>query len=82
MWEFLNEVFKSGGLFALAAVVEAVVIWFLFKTLRAKDSQLLEMSEKRVADVTESKEDYEELSKNLDKAIDLLIKVFRKHNGE
>lgn len=82
MWDLFNAIFQAGGFYALAAVTEAVVIWYLFKLLRKKDSQLLEMSEKRVKDVTESKEDYEELSKNLDKSIDLLIKVFRRRNGD
>ena len=80
MWDLFQGIFEAGGFYALVAVVESVVIWFLFKTLRTKDTQLLDMSEKRVKDVTESKEDYEELSKNLDKSIDLLIKVFKKNN--
>ena len=81
MWDFLTEIFRAEGLLALIQVVEAVAIVYLFRLLRAKEGQILEMSEKRVQDVTENKEDYEELAKNLDKSIDLLIKAFRKYNG-
>ena len=80
MWEFLNQIFQSGGFFALIAVVEAGVIAYLFRSNQKKQDQLLELYEKRVKDVTESKEDYEELAQKLDKSIDLLIKVF-KRNG-
>jgi uncharacterized protein YlxW (UPF0749 family) len=43
--------------------------------------QIISLYEKRVSDVTESKDAYEELVNNLDKSIDLLIKVFRKNGG-
>jgi len=81
MWDLLHDVFESGGFYALVAVVEAIIICYLFRLTRAKEQQLLDLSEKRVTDVTESKEDFQELSRNLDKSIDLLIKVFRKRNN-
>ena len=80
MWDFLTHIFQSGGFFALVAVVEAAVIAYLFRSNQKKQDQLLELYEKRVKDVTETKEDYEELAQKLDKSIDLLIKVF-KRNG-
>ncbi len=82
MWEFLMEVFKVGGFLAVIEVAQVVALFYLFRALRQKEAQLLDMSEKRLKDVTESKEDYEELAKNLDKSIDLLIKVFKKQNGD
>ncbi len=81
MFEFLTEIFKAGGLLALIEAIQVVALVYLFRALRQKEAQLLNMSEKRLKDVTESKEDYEELAKNLDKSIDLLIKVFKKQNG-
>ena len=50
------------------------------KMEKAQD-RLVGLYEKRVKDVTESKEDYEELVHNLDKSIDLLIKAFRQKGG-
>lgn len=78
MWEFLTEIFRSGGFLALVEVLQVVAIVHLYKALRDKESHLLELSEKRLQDMTEHKEDYEELAKNLDKSIDLLIKVLKK----
>jgi len=81
MWDFLGQIFQSGGFFALVSVVEAGVIAYLFRSNQKKQDQLLDFYEKRVKDVTETKEDYEELAQKLDKSIDLLIKVFKKNGG-
>ena len=42
---------------------------------------LLDMSEKRLHDVIEDREKYEELSEELKTSIDILIKVYRRRNG-
>lgn len=78
MWEFFLEIFKSGGMLALVEVAQVAAIVYLYRGLQAKDKQLLEMSEKRVEDVAESKEDIEEMAKNLQRSLDLLIKVWKK----
>lgn len=81
MWEFLTEILKSGGFLALTVVPLVGAIMYLFRSNQKKQEQLLELYEKRVKDVTESKEDYEELAHKLDQSIDLLIKVFKRNGG-
>lgn len=81
MWEFLTEILKSGGFLALTVVPLIGAIMYLFRSNQKKQEQLLELYEKRVKDVTESKEDYEELAHKLDQSIDLLIKVFKRNGG-
>ena len=84
MWDFLSEVLKSGGVVALLQVAQLIAIGYLYKQgqskdelVQQKDTQLLEMSEKRLQDALESRDDFEELSKNLDRSIDLLIKIIK-----
>jgi len=81
MWEFLTEILKSGGFLALTVVPLVGAIVYLFRSNQKKQEQLLDLYEKRVKDVTESKEDYEELAHKLDQSIDLLIKVFKRNGG-
>ncbi|MBD3260360.1 MAG: hypothetical protein GF334_01560 [Candidatus Altiarchaeales archaeon] len=88
MWEFFSAVFQQTGILGLSCVVEAAVIAYLVRLYRQKDNQadalnkrLFEMSEKRLKDVVEEREKYEDLSQDLNKSINLLIKVFRKKNG-
>lgn len=88
MWDFFAEVFKQTGIVGLVCVVEAIVAIVLLRMYRTKDSRvdelqkdLLEMSEKRLADVVEEREKYEELSQDLNKSINLLIQVFKKKSG-
>ena len=78
MWEFFLEIFKEGGLLALVQVLEIGAIVYLFRSFQSKDAQLLEMSEKRLEDAIENKEDIEEMSKNLQLSLDMLIKIFKK----
>lgn len=86
-WEFLSAVLKQHGFLALVEIAQAgLILWLLRNQTRAdKDKaklqdKLLELSEKRLEDAKEEREDYEELARNLDKSINLLIKVFRKKN--
>jgi len=51
------------------------------KKIEDLQKDLLEMSEKRREDVVEEREKYEELAKDLHKSVDILIKVFKKRNG-
>jgi len=88
MWEFFLAVFQKTGILGLSCIVEAAVIAYLVRLYRHKDNQsellhkrLFEMSEKRLKDVVEEREKYEDLSQDLNKSINLLIKVFRKKNG-
>ena len=81
MWELLAEVFKVHGLSALIMGVEAIVIAYLFRVHQKRQDEIVKLYEKRVEDVSESKEDYEELAHKLDQSIDLLIKVFKRNGG-
>jgi len=42
----------------------------------------LELSEKRLADAKEERQDYENLAHDLDKHINLLIRVFRRNTED
>lgn len=81
MWEFLTEIFKTHGLLALVEVVQCILIIYLFKQIKAKDLQLLALSEKRLEDVVEEREEYQELATSIEKSIDLLIKVLKKNGN-
>ena len=81
MWDFLQLVFKDYGMLALIQVVQAVIIVYLYRINQKKNEELVKLYEKRVADVSESKEDYAELAYKLDQSIDLLIKVFKRNGG-
>jgi transcriptional regulator GlxA family with amidase domain len=89
MWDFLLELLKTHGLLSVIQVAQAVVIVYLFRESQKKDKaihtlndKLLAQSEKRLEDALEEKESYEELARGLDRSIDLLIKVFKKQNGD
>ena len=81
MWEFLTEIFKTHGLLALVEVVQCFLIVYFLKQIKAKDLQLLALSEKRLEDVVEEREEYQELATSIEKSIDLLIKVLRKNGN-
>jgi uncharacterized membrane-anchored protein YhcB (DUF1043 family) len=88
-WAFLSLLLREYGIVALVVVVQIGIIVYLFKLLAGKDDEksklqerLLELSEKRLEQAKEERADYEELARNLDKSINLLIKVFRsRRNG-
>lgn len=89
MWDFLLELLKTHGLLAVIQVAQMVIIVYLFRDAQRKDKEahdlndkLLKQSDKRLEDVLEDKEAYEELARGLNKSIDLLIKVFKKQNGD
>lgn len=88
MWDFFAALFQKTGVLGLAIVGEALAIIFLARMYKQKDtkaerlqSDLLEMSERRLEDVVEDREKYQELSQDMNKSINLLIQVFRKKNG-
>lgn len=81
MWDFLQLVFKDYGLLAVIQIVEAAAIIYLYRMNQKKNDQVIDLYEKRVKDVTENKEDYEELAHKLDQSIDLLIKTFKRNGG-
>ena len=81
IWDFLLAVFKDYGLIALIEVVEVFAIVYLFRLTQRKQDEIVKLYGKRVEDVSESKEDYEELAHKLDQSIDLLIKVFKRNGG-
>ena len=74
---------------AVAFVGLLGIVAYQFKLLKASEvdktnlqTKLLELSEKRLADAKEEREDFEDLARDLDKHISLLIKVFRKDEQE
>lgn len=88
MWEFLTAILEQYGVLAVMQVLELGAIIYLFKLINKKDDEskelqekILSLSEKRLQDLKEERENYEELSENLDKSIKLLIEVFKKQNG-
>ena len=84
-WEFLSIMLNQYGPLALVELGQAALIVWVLRQYSCQEKEkvkfqelLLELSEKRVEDAREEREDYEELARNLDKSINLLIKVFRK----
>lgn len=87
-WSFASLLVTQYGLLALIELVQAGIIIWLFRNQKKLEQQreelqskLLELFEKRLEDAKAEREDYEELSRNLDKSINLLIKIFRKKEG-
>lgn len=80
MWDLFNEIFKSHGFSALLISIEAAAIVYLFRLNQKRQDQIIKLHEKRLEDATENKNHYEELTKNLDKSIDLLIKIFKQRD--
>lgn len=88
MWTFLQDVFNATGTIGLVCVLLTMLLFLVSRAYQKKDkkiedlqTQLLEMSEKRREDVVEEREKYEDLAKDLHKSLDLLIKVFKRRNG-
>jgi len=81
MWDFLTALLQSQGFSALIIFAEAGAIVFLYRRTLKRQDEIVSIYEKRMKDLKESRDDYEELARNLDKSIDLLIKVFRKNGG-
>jgi len=81
IWEFLLEILKTHGLLALVETVQCVLIVYLFREIKIKDRQLIEQSEKRLEDVVDEREKYQELASDIEKSIDLLIKVLKKNGN-
>lgn len=85
MWELLLEITETYGLPALVAAAETCLLVYLFRVLRQKDEQLSkcnvalqELANKRLEDFKESNEDYEDLSRDFTRSLDMLIKILSK----
>ena len=81
MLDFLTAVFQTYGLVALIEVVEVVAIVYLFRLNQKKQEELLAQSERRLEDVIEEREKYQELASDIEKSIDLLVKVLKKNGS-
>jgi hypothetical protein len=81
MWEFLTTVLQTGGLLALVQAIQCILIVYLFKQIKEKDKRIVEQSEKRLEDVVDEREKYQELASDIEKSIDLLIKVLKKNGN-
>jgi len=87
MWDFFQSIFEATGIIGLICLLEAVLLFLVLKAYQKKDKRiedfqttLLGMSEQRREDVIEEREKYEELAKDLQKSLDMLIKVFKRRN--
>ena len=88
MWDFFQTVFETTGVFGLVCVLESILLLLVLKAYQKKDTKiedlqntLLNMSEQRREDIIEEREKYEELSEDLHKSLDVLIRVFKIRNG-
>ena len=81
MWELLNSIFQNYGLSILVHFLELGAVTYLFFLSQRRQREIVILYEKRLRDVSESKEDYSELAHKLDQSIDLLIKVFKRNGG-
>lgn len=88
MWDFFKAVYETTGVTGLLCVLEALLLLLVLRAYQKKDTKiedlqndLLDMSEKRREDVVEEREKYEELAKDLHRSVDVLIKVFKRRNG-
>jgi len=81
MWEFLSTVFNTYGLIALISVAQTAAIFYLFRLNQKKQEELLAQSERRLEDVIEEREKYQELASDIEKSIDLLVKVLKKNGN-
>ena len=74
MWEFLSGIMEMYGLPALVVAAESILIAYLFKQIQNKDKELAKsnaelqsLANERLKDVKESNEDYEDLSRDLNR---------------
>lgn len=88
-WAFLTLLLKEYGLAAIAIVGLLGIVAYQFKLLKAAEgdktnyqNKLLDLSEKRLADAKEEREDYEELARGIDKHIEILIKILRRNKDD
>jgi len=81
MWDFLSAIFNTYGLIALIEVAEVIAIVYLFRLNQKKQEELLAQSERRLEDVIEEREKYQELASDIEKSIDLLVKVLKKNGN-
>ena len=81
MWDLLGAVFNTFGLIALVGVVEAAAIVYLFRLNQKKQEEALAQLERRLEDVIEEREKYQELARDIEKSIDLLVKVLKKNGN-
>ena len=78
MWDLFLALLQNYGLLALVLAGETSVIAYLFWLNQKRQEEIVKLYEKRIEDIIESKEDYEELAHKLDQSIDILIKAFKK----
>ena len=81
MWELISNLFTEYGITALISVGGLSISAYLFTINQRLQREIIKLYEKRLVDVSESKEDYAELAHKLDQSIDLLIKVFKRNGG-
>lgn len=81
MWEFLTAILQTHGLLALIEAIQCILIVYLFRQIKEKDQALSAQAEKRLEDVIDEREKYQELAKGIEKSIDLLVKVLKKNGN-
>ena len=83
-WSVINTLLTEYGLLATLQIGQFGLIVYLFRTINRKEleksdltDKLFELSEKRLQEAKEEREDYGELARKLDNSIGLLVKIFR-----
>ena len=86
-WTFLALLFQTYGAPLLVCAAELIFIIYLLRLLKQRDAKqeesqnrILELSEKRLKDALSQRDNYEQLARNIENSIELLIKIFRKRN--
>lgn len=88
-WRFLLWFFENNGPLAGLVVAQSIALVALYRQNQRLDreksqymEQLLEASHRRLQDLIEEKEQYDELASNLDRTTRLLIDAFRSRSPE
>jgi len=84
-WTLVTMLFSDHGFLALFSLGQVgLIVWLVKRYLQLEkeksvlQEKLLGLSERRLADAKEEKEEYEDLARDLEKSVDLLVKAFRK----
>lgn len=82
MWEVVLQIVKAYGIEGIVIVSLLAGLYYTEKQRKMSYNTLLRSLEQRVEDNQKFAEEYRELSENTHQAIDTIIKVVRKNNGQ
>lgn len=95
MWEFFLHILKNYGVLGIFSALELGAIFWLYRKVEQKDALIgtlhkeiktlsekrLEDAGKRLEDVVEDRERYEDLTKELTSNLDVVIKMVSKYRN-